>query len=89
FDECMLHGADQADCCLRVRHCKCASHPADATGCNLGVSIECATCLILIPTLILRDSGWRGIFAYTLRYLQQLSIDRLGLVLPRLPVDLL
>eukprot|EP00439_Symbiodinium_sp_Y106_P042091 s786_g5.t1 len=89
FDECMLHGADQAECCLRVRHCKCTTHPADATGCNLGVSIECATCLILIPTLILKDSGWRGIFAYTLRYLQQLSIDRLGLVLPRLPVDLL
>ena len=33
--------------------------------------------------------GCQRIFAYTLRYLQQLSIDRLGLVLPRLPVDLL
>ena len=25
-----------------------------------GVSIECATCLILIPTLLLKDSGWSG-----------------------------
>ncbi|CAJ1392831.1 unnamed protein product [Effrenium voratum] len=76
FDECLLYGIDQASCCVKVRFCKCNSHPADNVGCNLGVAVECAICLMLIPAVLLKQSGWGKMLAWIVEDLQRLSIGR-------------
>ncbi|CAK9003920.1 unnamed protein product [Durusdinium trenchii] len=89
FDECLLYGNDQASCCVKVRFCKCDAHPAEHVGCNLGVAAECAICLMLIPPVLVRHSGWGKMFSWILRQLEAVSLARQSLVLEPEATDLL
>ncbi|CAE8598224.1 unnamed protein product, partial [Polarella glacialis] len=81
FDECLIHGLNQAKCCRKL-FCKCNSPPAGQLGCNLGVAIECTVCLLLVSPRTYRLSGWGQMMGWVLRSLQEESLVKMRLVLP-------